>query len=435
MTLPRTLIGNGIVVRTDAPTEYQAAIARHRRTAIHGIRRAWANAAKPRNRVAPELLRVAPLGPSCLISDKPEPKRPLSGPERFWSEGKTLLTYKDSDDKPLPAILKDPQDMTWQEIWDTQNQELPTTSYLAWKITGTGVLNADMPMAGGLTIAERLPDDYELKTTFMTTKPVSQMTQEEKDAYEQFCAEASSHVGVTPYVRLDPQTQGRIEWERMITKDGPMVSTHLAPAPDGSLRVDVTGIRLTKDQYKERAKDFLRAIIQRLGKVPTAEDLAEARDRVRAQIRTMEENNVGFAKNWWEDVYLGIDEDPYREGFFDQFLHGSEWFITNEDEVELAKDMYEAGLITYAEVPKPIIGFRTHRQRSYDLMSKSEKHDTFYRNVPPAFHPVTKEIQYQHDDEFSAKVLFDPILYTKRLLHRLIVGDSSPEASIFDGGK
>ena len=374
---------------------------------------------------------IAPLGLACRISAKPESRAPLSGPERYWSEGKTMLNYPDTE-KPTPAILKDPADMTLQELMDTQNKEIPTTSYLSWQITGEGVLNADMPSEDGLTIAERLPDDHALKTTFMTTKPVSQMTQAEKDAYEQFCAEASTHVGVTPYVRLDPQQRDRIEWERRTVMNGPTIHTYFAPAPDGSLRVDVQGIRLTAAEYKERAKNFLRAVIQRLNKVPTVDDLKEARDRLDAQIRFMRENNIGFPKNWFEDVYLAVDEDPYREEFFDQFLHGSEWLISNEDEVEEARTQYELGLIPYSEIPKPIIAMRTHRQRPYDKMSKSEKHDSYYRNVLPAFHPVTHEIQYQHDDEFSHRVLFDAITFTPRKIAELILGKHANDGDPLD---
>lgn len=371
----------------------------------------------------PTIERVSTLGPACHLSRRPQPMQPLTGRERTWSEGKTLLTYKESkvrvSDKPVA-------EMTVQELIDTQKRELPSISREAWKLTGQGILSADLPIENGFTIAERLPDDHDLKTTWKTTIPVAEMTDEQRAAYEEFCANATRHTGFTPYVTVDPETADKIEWERRVTREPAMQVTSMGRAPDGSMRVNISGVQLTTDEYKERAKNFLRWIIGSWGKVPQPEDLTAKRLEAEQARAFMRENNIGIPANWFEDIYLMKDDDPYRNEFFEPLLHTSIEVIINEDDIEEAREKAAKGEIDWSKVPEPIVGYNTRNSKRVALMSKGERHDAFYRGTMG--NPV------EVGEDFTDQVLFNHMPYTEKLLSDLFtrITGAITETSIWD---
>lgn len=265
------------------------------------------------------------IGSYCTIGQ-------LTPMTRQWSEGKTIFPVR----VPEPRLIdKDPATMTLDELEATQNTELPAISYEAWTLTGQGVWSTDRPTPNGTTIADRLPDDHPLRTTWQTTKPISEMTAEELRALDQWHAEHTRGTRMTPYRMIHPAKQRQIQWERDSARSSAVVSKVLTRHHNGQPLIRIHGKRTANDaEYEAEAKQYLRYLRDHeWGFVPTIEQIEERGTQLRTERTEREENNVGLNRTWFEEVYLNGDHhiDPFNYDTFDEEYHGSYEYLEATD--------------------------------------------------------------------------------------------------------
>lgn len=255
----------------------------------------------------------------------------LSPAEATWSSGNTVFTYPE----PETPVYADPAGMTLQELIDSQPRGL--------RPDREGVVRQS-PFLPVNTRRHDLPTEYrKARETGYRTLSLDAPAKADAPALSEIVADDSEAV---PYTVVDPTTAYRIESERAMAKNGPLLRTFMGVAPDGrawprtegnpfNARVRIERLngdlvyvfddsRLQKHHYRKLGNALKAMLVELWGHIPSA---AEQR-RLRAKawsIRT---------KARRDPIADALDPDPFRVRFEDEELHAP----YEEPVVELTDD-------------------------------------------------------------------------------------------------
>lgn len=252
--------------------------------------------------------------PRCMVGNRPRPSRRTAVrriPDRvFPAESIRELRDWVRDDihgveilywsRGIPALaapmrprrearLDHPEEMTWQQIRDTVDQELPSISSEAFDELGTKVLSLnasskfdDEPDEG--TIAERIPAEQRERLALLAADGTP--VQPEQLTPEQL-QDLRSRLGARYGVAVDvptPQIRQRIEWERFVARCDDITKQGFRLVRDD---IQFYTSPIDRPNYVARKKAHIAAFLKQLGRTtfPTPKEFAQRRNVLRALAR------------------------------------------------------------------------------------------------------------------------------------------------------
>ena len=294
----------------------------------------------------PPIQRVAPIGPACLVSRRPGPR--IAIPEcpapaesaaelrewatknyrwlslSRWSRGIVALHTEVRPRRTTPAV----EDMTVQQLADSQSAELPTISREMFDELGVEALSLDAPASGqdidlaegsigeaigaeaiGFLLAELQAGEVasnisqsdifaDYREDALTNYPRDQFPELSDDQYEAEIAlviegylaedlsQMRSHMARrygTPFTFVHPDIRDRIEWEQYIAQGTDVTAREgFRLAPDRVTYFCWPPVR--GKEFIERRDSFVRRFLDGIGRevMPSPAEFAERRDVLRA---------------------------------------------------------------------------------------------------------------------------------------------------------
>ena len=228
--------------------------------------------------------------------------------QEYWSRGIPALPV---EVKPRRPGAKPVEEMTAQEIWDTRNDELPSSSRLCYEETGMGVLSLDKTKDLGDgesgTLAEIVADDHWLRDAYPEAFDEDADPALAAHVYDLWLGNEAMTKrygnAVTPHTHISPEIRSRIEWERFMAQCSDASREGIRRNADGTYGFfSLVGRRLTGPEFQERKAAFAKQFVtdNGLDRFPSAAQIDE-RNRMRrhptvqAQIRQL--GRIGDAVN------------------------------------------------------------------------------------------------------------------------------------------
>jgi hypothetical protein len=328
-----------------------------------------------------------------------QPYTPTGRPdvENLWDSGGLLYPY---EPKEPTWLAKDPAEMTYQELVETQYKELPSISKISWSLGLEGTLSLDMPSSSnddgeGNTLGE-LVSLQEIASKFQTTKPISEFTNEELAAYEQFMAEKASYRHhMVPYIERNPDLESRQQWERQRYYSSDPIRMRMK---GGTVQIVGAGT-LDEPTFTKLARSYLKRVLKNLGEIPDADRIQAAKETITTIRRSM---SVEMEPLWYEVNYLGdyfIEAEVERSTFLDLDLHGGHEEILELDEEEEA--MEAMGFTVEREIQ--IRGMRK-RATTPEQLERSLWHGTLSQQATIGYHDKPEDYR---EDEDTIQLPFD----------------------------
>ena len=194
--------------------------------------------------------------------------------------------------RPLRPVVP-VEEMTWQQLRDTQADELPSVSTEAYNEMGAGVLSLDAEASfdddDGGTLADIVPADHWVRKEFAelfekAAEGDAEAIAEAKEVYDLWLDDEGFAVRYgTPLTVTSPDIRQRIEWERYVAQCSG-ISTHEGfKITDKSVTFfswPATG----RKAFLERKSAFIRRFMERHGltTIPTIQQFKERQAKIRA---------------------------------------------------------------------------------------------------------------------------------------------------------
>jgi hypothetical protein len=310
--------------------------------------------------------------------------------EKVWDAGETVWPY---EPKEPGWLAKDPAEMTYQELVETQFKELPSISKISWNMGVEGTLSLDMPSSsnddGDANTLGQMIELQEIQRKFQTIKPIEEFTDEELEAYTKFMAEkASDRYHMVPYIESNPDLDSRQQWERQRFYSGDPLRMRIK---NGTVQIIGAGT-LDEASFTKFAKAYLKRLLKVNGEIPDNDRITKAKETIIAARNSMA---VDMEPLWYEVNYLGsyhLDAEVERETFIDLDLHGG-----HEEILELSEEeemLEAAGYQVAREVQ--IRGMRK-RAITPEQKERSLWHGTLSQQATIGYHDLPED--YIEDEE------------------------------------
>ena len=208
----------------------------------------------------------------------------------YWSRGIPALP---APVKPARPKAKPVEEMTWQEIDATVNDEIPSSSRLCYEETGVGMLSLDRTKDLGDgesgTLAEIVADDHWLRDAYPEAFDDDADPALAAHVYDLWLGNEAMTKrygnAVTHHTHIAPEIRARIEWERFMAQCGDATREGIRRNANGTYGFySLVGRRLDPDEFQARKAAYAEALCERTG-LPAFPSAAEI-DRKRAMMRS-----------------------------------------------------------------------------------------------------------------------------------------------------
>ena len=228
----------------------------------------------------------------------------------YWSRGLPALP---APVKPRRPDAKPVEEMTWQEINDTLNDELPSSSRLCFEETGKGVLSLDRTSTKvdgdeSGTLADVVADGHWLIDAYPEAFDDDADPELAQHVYDLWLEGEALQVrygnAITHETHIAPEIRARIEWERFMAQCSDSTREGMRRNPDGTYAFySLVGRRLSRDEFIERLNGYRADFMARNGldRFPTAAQIDQrnamrANPTVQAQLRKLARINEAVSK-------------------------------------------------------------------------------------------------------------------------------------------